>query len=301
MLSSLLIAALAALIAVPVSARDIPAQSEAFYVNDLAGVLSDETKQHIVSVNDELYAKTGAQIVAVTMGTLDGDSLEEFSTELFRKYGIGSSEKNNGVLLLLVTGDRLSRIEVGYGLEGALPDGKTGRIQDDYMIPYYADNLWDEGIRSGFDAIVAEVAAEYDTDVKSTAPTVYEKTYPAWYEDGDMVTCLLMLVSVPVGIVCAKLFGKGGLLPILGWIVWTCVFISRRFGGGYAFGSVMGNAVASFIGWVIGMPDIGGSSGSHGGSHHTHYSSFGGGHSSGGSFRTGGGGWSGGGGSSRKF
>ena len=88
--------------------------------------------------------------------------LLEYSTNLFRQFGIGDKEKNNGLLILIALEERKSRIEVGYGLEGVLPDGKTGRIQDEYMIPYFKDNNFDEGILNGYKALFKEVANEYN-------------------------------------------------------------------------------------------------------------------------------------------
>ncbi len=132
-----------------------------FYVNDYANVLSAETERYILQTNIDLNSKTKAQIVVVTVTSLDGKSIEEYATELFREFGIGDKEKNNGVLLLCSTGDRLFRIEVGYGLEGALPDGKTGRIQDQYIIPYLKNNNYDEGIKNGFSSVLEEVCKEY--------------------------------------------------------------------------------------------------------------------------------------------
>ena len=136
-----------------------------FYVNDYANILDRETKNYIISTNKSLYSQTGAQIVVVTVQNLGGQSLEEYSTELFRKFGIGDKNKNNGVLLLLALEERQFRIEVGYGLEGILPDGKTGRIQDEYIIPYLKQNDWNNGIKNGFSAILQEVTNEYNVEV----------------------------------------------------------------------------------------------------------------------------------------
>lgn len=127
----------------------VVSQTKDFFVNDYAGVLTEETKNYIIQTNAELQQKTGAQIVVVTVKSLEGQSIEEYATELFRKFGIGDSQKNNGVLLLCSTGDRLFRIEVGYGLEGTLTDGKTGRIQDQYIIPYLKNNNYNDGIKNG--------------------------------------------------------------------------------------------------------------------------------------------------------
>ena len=136
-----------------------------FYVNDYANLLSSDVEQYIISTNKTLNSQTGAQIVVVTVQNLEGQSLEEYSTELFRKFGIGDKTKNNGVLMLLALEERQMRIEVGYGLEGVLTDGKTGRIQDEYIIPYLKENNWNEGIRNGYSKILEEVANEYQVDV----------------------------------------------------------------------------------------------------------------------------------------
>ena len=145
-------------------------QTSVFYVNDAAGLLSEETEQYIVSINDKLRAASGAQVVVVTVPDMGGASLEEYATALFRTYGIGDAKKNNGVLMLLALKERQSRIEVGYGLEGVLTDGKTGGIQDKYMIPYYKEGKWGEGVVNGFNAIIDEIKAEYGISIESTSP-----------------------------------------------------------------------------------------------------------------------------------
>ena len=147
------------------SVQAVVDQTSNFYVNDYANVLSKETEEYIMNTNVELESKTKAQIVVVTVKTLDGKSIEEYATELFRKFGIGDKTKNNGVLLLCSTGDRKFRIEVGYGLEGALPDGKTGRIQDEYIIPYLKNDNYDEGIKNGYSKVLEEVCKEYNIEI----------------------------------------------------------------------------------------------------------------------------------------
>lgn len=129
--------------------RAVVSQTSDFYVNDSAGVLDNSLKNYIISTNKSLYSQTGAQIVVVTVNSLDGDAIEDYANKLFRQYGIGDSKKNNGVLILLSIQDRKCRIEVGYGLEGTLTDGKTGRIQDNYMVPYFKNNNWQDGIKMG--------------------------------------------------------------------------------------------------------------------------------------------------------
>lgn len=142
-----------------------------FYVNDSANILSRETENYIINMNADLYNKTGAQIVVVTVNSLDGMSVEDYALQTFRSYGIGSKDKNNGILFLVSTSDRKTRIEVGYGLEGRITDGKAGRILDNYVVPYFRSDDWENGIKNGFNAILEEVEEEYDITIDGATPS----------------------------------------------------------------------------------------------------------------------------------
>ena len=139
----------------------VPQPTTTFYVNDFAETLSDSTKDYIAATSKTLYEKSGAQVVVVTVASLDGQSVETYSLDLARSWGIGSSEKNNGVLILLSTGDRKVRIEVGTGLEGCLPDSKTGRLMDQFAIPSYRNDDFDTGTLELYKAVVSVVCEEY--------------------------------------------------------------------------------------------------------------------------------------------
>ena len=152
------------------AAMDIPQPDRNFYCLDNAGMLSPETEAAILNASQSLQQKTGAQIVVVTVPTLGEDVvLEEYSLEILRQWGIGDKEKNNGVLLLIAQEERKSRIEIGYGLEGALPDAKTGRIQDEYLLPYFKDGQFDTGVIKTYNALLKEVCAEYDIPYEPAA------------------------------------------------------------------------------------------------------------------------------------
>lgn len=157
----------------PVSAT-VVSPSDAFYVYDGAQVLSQETEEYICATGQELENKTGAQIVVVTIPSLEGQALETYATELFRQWGIGDGEKNNGVLLLCAVEDRQFRVEVGYGLEGDLPDGKTGRMQDTYIIPLLQEDRFDEGIKNGYSAFLQAVAEVYGVSITGETAVAYE-------------------------------------------------------------------------------------------------------------------------------
>ena len=132
----------------PALGIEVVPQTATFYVNDAAELLSPETEQYIIGVNKKLKEASGAQVVVVTVPDMGGAALEDYATTLLRQYGIGDKQKNNGLLLLLALKERKFRIEVGYGLEGVLNDAKTGRIQDEHVIPHFKKGEWDAGMQS---------------------------------------------------------------------------------------------------------------------------------------------------------
>ncbi len=139
----------------------IPEPTSLFYINDFASVLSEDTEKYILDQSRALDKATTAQLVVVTVQEMDGLEDSEYALELGREWGVGSAEKDNGIILLLAVSERRIRIEVGPGLEGAINDAKAGRLLDNYAIPYLSEDQWDEGIRNVYSALLAEVYEEY--------------------------------------------------------------------------------------------------------------------------------------------
>lgn len=137
-----------------------PTAGSGIYVQDYANVLTAADKQAILSLGQELDSKTTAQLAVITIDTLDGQPIEDYALAVLREWGIGTKEKNNGALIVVAISDRRSRIEVGYGLEGVLPDGLTGRIQDEYMLPYFKKGDYSKGIVQGYSAVAATIAKD---------------------------------------------------------------------------------------------------------------------------------------------
>ena len=174
-----------------------PKPTSNIYVQDYAGVLTASTEKQLNDLGEQLHQKTKAQVVVVTVKTLGGASLEEYALEVLRKWGVGDKELNNGVILLVATQDRKSRIEVGYGLEGALPDAKTGRIQDNYMIPSFKNNDYQTGIVNGYVVLLQEVAKEYGQTIVfdkngKVAPPAQNDT--SWLEYIGMVLFIILII-----------------------------------------------------------------------------------------------------------
>ncbi len=123
------------------------------YVNDFAQVLKTETKASLETDLAAFASGGNPEVVVATVPSLGGDSIEEYANQLFREWGIGSQEKNSGVLFIVARDDRKMRIEVGYGLEGALTDIETKYIQEDFVRPYFSKEQYDEGVRMGIGKI----------------------------------------------------------------------------------------------------------------------------------------------------
>ena len=101
------------------------------HVNDFAGVLTADDRAYLENFLRSVERDTTAEVVVVTVTSLDGMTIEEYANRLFADWGIGTKARDNGVLLLVAPAERQVRIEVGYGLEGSLPDGLAGRNHQD--------------------------------------------------------------------------------------------------------------------------------------------------------------------------
>ena len=202
----------------------IPTPVGDIYVQDFANVLSDQEKNEIRGIGRSLEDQTTAQIAVLTVESIGERSIEEFALEAFRQYGIGSAELNNGVLLVLAMNEQLVRIEVGYGLEGRLPDGKVGRILDDFAIPYLQNNEPNLAIAETYKVLTNEVLAEYGIEegqLSIEQPPVQTQTEG---EGNSIPPWLLLIIVVIVLFLDFKYFG-GALTHIL-------LSIISRGGGG---------------------------------------------------------------------
>ena len=120
--------------AAPVHAEQWQKLNVQGYVNDFAGVLDPATVEGLTRLCTEVDQKARAQLAVVTIKSLEGDTVEDFANNLFKKWGVGYKGTDRGVMVLLAVGDHKYWTEVGYGLEPILPDGKVGGFGRD-MVP----------------------------------------------------------------------------------------------------------------------------------------------------------------------
>src|SRR6202142_827713 len=146
------------------------------YVNDFAGVLTPDTRQSLEELCTQVDQQAHAQIAVVTVKSLDADksgavaSIEEFATALEDKWKVGKKGTDRGILLIVSLNPRKYRIEVGYGLEGILPDGKVGDIGR-AMVPYLRQNDFDAAANLAVRQIAQTIAADAGVTLNLSRPT----------------------------------------------------------------------------------------------------------------------------------
>jgi uncharacterized protein len=221
-------------------------------VNDLAGVLSGAARNRLEEAATRLHARTGVAVVVVTLPDLGENDIDDYTNRLYEKWGIGSSGRDEGVLLLLAVGDRRIRIETGYGSEGYLPDLRAAELIRE-ATPELARGKWDAGLSRMFVGVVELVAAEHDMSVDQalgggSAP-VRRRPRRSTGLPGTIFTILLVLflLGTPMG------------RRMLPWILLFALSSGRsRYSGG-GFGGGFGGG--GFGGFGGGMSGGGGASG----------------------------------------
>jgi uncharacterized protein len=123
-------------------------------VNDFANVINPAVELEIDQQLDELEQRTSSEIAVATIRSLDGMSVDEYANRLFKEWGVGQAKQDNGVLVLVAIDDRIMKIEVGYGLEGVLPDGLAGQVIREDFTPRFKEEDYAGGIRAGVRRLV---------------------------------------------------------------------------------------------------------------------------------------------------
>ncbi len=165
---------LALLLPLNVAALEVPKLSG--YVNDLAGVISPGVELKIENFLRSFEASDSTQLVILTIDSLEGEALEDYSLRVVESWKIGQKDRDNGALLLIAKTERKIRIEVGYGLEGKLTDLLSGRIIDLEITPHFKAGDYDAGAIAGIAAMAEAVRGEY----QGTGRTKRKKKRSSW-------------------------------------------------------------------------------------------------------------------------
>jgi uncharacterized protein len=188
------------------------------YVNDFAGIIDDDVENALNQKLYDLNASTTNQVVVVTVNNLDGDYIEHYSIKLAEKIKAGNEKNDNGVILLVAKEDREMRIEVGYGLESTLTDGKSSYIIENILIPNFKNGDYTAGIKEGVDAIVGVV-----TDANFEIPSDNSDSESTW--------------STIFGVIASVFF----------WIIWIFVIVFQWIA------AILGRTKSWWLGGVFGL------------------------------------------------
>ncbi len=204
--------------AVPVQANGLPEPTDQFYVLDEADVLGSAAEAKIISENQALFALTGAEIAVVCVDTTGTADIADYAYDLFNKWGIGSAERNNGVLILLSIGEDDYWVLQGEGLEDTLTSGMLKLWNNDYLEPHFAKKQYEDGVLALFDVIVGHFETMYSVDIESWdgAPGEFTpKDAVSTKENGGggssaFMTVLIVVIVILLILIVLNASGGGG-------------------------------------------------------------------------------------------
>lgn len=182
------------------------------YVNDFASMMSPEMRTKLERALQSFDLSDSTQVAILTIDSLEGDAIEDFSIRVVDKWKVGQERKDNGVLFLVVKNDRKMRIEVGRGLEHVLTDLAAGRIIDNVVAPLFKKNQFDKGFEAGTAAIIQTTRGEYTAPSRPIGSNGYGDP-PQFFKYllfGTFLTILLSMGSIIRGAV-----GGGILFPLI--------------------------------------------------------------------------------------
>jgi uncharacterized protein len=222
------------------------------YVNDYAHVLEQKTVAQMEGVCQQVDQKAHAQIAVVTINSLDGADIESYSVNLFKSWGIGDKSTNSGVLILYAIKDHRARIEVGYGLEPILPDGKVGSFQRE-AIPLMRSGDYSAALLLVTNRVAGVIAQDAGIEIPNVPPpaTIPPSESPKQFPLGGILVfgvILLIILFTP-------------LRGVLFWLLLNQVF-GGRSGGGWGSGGFGGGSGGGFGGFGGGSSGGGGASSS---------------------------------------
>jgi uncharacterized protein len=199
------------------------------YVSDYAHVLSPEAIARLDRILTQLdHSAANAQVAVVTVQTLDGEESDDYANELENKWKIGRKGSDRGVLILLAVADHKRRIDVGFGLEGILPDGRLGDIGRE-MVPQLRANDFDGAVTVAVDEIAQVIAADAKVTLNEEPAMAGQPMRRASH--GPAMGKLILLIIILI------FFGGSWLFRLLlGFGLFSSWMGGGRYGGGYGGG-----------------------------------------------------------------
>jgi uncharacterized protein len=244
------------LVALSVSHSAVIPERPLKYVVDLAGIVDDTTENSLNGYLQELEQKTTAQLIVLAIKSLEGQSIQDFSMKIAHdKWKLGQKGKDNGVLFLISVADRKYRIEVGYGLEGVLPDSMVGSLGRNFLVPLFRKGEYSNGIFLTAVAMANEIAVDAGVKIDGM-PTVNRRVQPIIKDKPGGLLHTIMTIGFLI--IMVILFVKNPRLFLMLLLFSSMGGRRGSWGGGGGFG---GGGFGSFGGGGGGGFGGGGASG----------------------------------------
>ncbi|MBF5008708.1 TPM domain-containing protein [Burkholderia pseudomultivorans] len=260
---------------------DVPVPALTARVTDEAGTLTSDQKATLEQTLKEFESRKGTQISVLIVPTTEPESIEQFSMRVVEQWKLGRKNVDDGALLIVAMNDRALRIEVGYGLEGALTDATSNRIINETILPRFKAGDFYGGISAGLDSIMRVASGE-------PLPPPSKRHHASEGGAGRLLPVLFLLTVMAGGLLRA-VFGRlpgafltGGVVGLLAWVLSSALFVAVAAGMMALLFTLLGGGMGPGGGRFIG-----GRGGRFGGDSHQDI------------FRGGGGGFGGGGASGR--
>lgn len=237
--------------AIAEAVKDLPRPTG--YVSDFAGVLSPQTRMALERLCGQVDRQAHAQIAVVTVKTLDGESAEDYSVQLWDKWKIGS-QKDRGVLVLLATQDRKRQITTGYGLEPVLPDARVGDIGRQ-MVPYLRTGDYDQAVSLAVNQMAQIIARDAGVTLQPMQRRGPPRAQPVRLSLGQLI--LFGVVIFLVIVFLARAGGSG----LIGFLLGMFLGGGGRGGWGGGGGDGGGDGGGGFGGFGGGNTGGGGAGG----------------------------------------
>jgi len=269
------------LFAVPPAGADVPVPPLKARVTDLTATLSQDQRAALEQKLAALEARKGSQIAVLMVPTVQPEAIEQYAIRVFDQWKLGRKNVDDGVLLLVAKNDRKLRIEVGYGLEGAIPDAIARRVIDEDIVPLFKQGNFAGGIEAG----VARITKLIDGE-PMPQPKGFERPRFDWHGEGLFIGFIILVIAAQIlhgllgralgagvagtaaGIIGYVLAGLGFalIIALVAFVIALLVGASGRRGSGWSSGGGSWSSSSSSSSSGGGFSGGGGSSGGGGAS-----------------------------------
>ncbi len=213
---------------------EIPDLKKHIYVYDQENIINDNVENSINKMLEEVEEKTTSEFFVVTINSLNGKTIESYANDMFNDIGIGKEEEDNGLLLLIYKDkdpeESKVRIEVGMGFEGFITDSISGRVLDDYFVPYREKNDYDNATSYTTQALVGLIAKEYDVGISGV--TIEDEKIEELQEDEEFSIPWPVIAAIIVLVILDFIFNDGNITLMVLYVLSSSGSNGGRSGGG---------------------------------------------------------------------